>query len=87
MPEDVGLYDIQTEMPALSQPSSRGLEALANIGPAGVDAILEEVPPSLLSPALPRCTHRPPPLRPDEFCELAPTVVAAQHCCSELGGH
>lgn len=43
VPEDRGLYDIQTEVPSLTYPSSRGLEALAHLGPGGVEAILQEV--------------------------------------------
>ena len=49
VPDDIGLYDIQTQLPGLTYPSSRGLEALAHLGPDNVQAILEEVrsiPPS-----------------------------------------
>ena len=51
VPGNVGLYDIQTELPRLTDPSSRGLEALADMGPEAVDAMLAEVWRSCRIPA------------------------------------
>ena len=43
IPGDVGMYDIQTTLPGLVSPTSAGLDALAEFGPGGIQALLEEV--------------------------------------------
>ena len=43
IPGDIGMYDIQTTLPGLVSPTSAGLDALMEFGPAGIEAILEEV--------------------------------------------